>query len=71
MTKLGLQGWDAIQRFFQAINDSGAVENSDLKVLVIGLSEAGKTSLIRSVIQNGSFLVRQVSHSFPLAGWPR
>ena len=62
------EGWDATLTFFEAISDSGKVENSDMKVLVIGLSEAGKTSLIRSVIQNGSYLVRQVSHLPPLPG---
>ena len=35
------------------------MQNSDLKVLVVGLSEAGKTSLIKSIVRNDAFLVRQ------------
>ena len=33
--------------------------NTDLKVLCVGLSEAGKTSLINGVIMGSSHLVRQ------------
>ena len=35
------------------------MQNSDLKVLVVGLSEAGKTSLIKSIVQDEAVLVRQ------------
>ena len=52
-------GWAAVKSYFDDIATHGHVQNSDLKVLVVGLSEAGKTSLIKSIVRNDAFLVRQ------------
>jgi len=47
-----------VQAFFQAIVDSGSVENLALKVMVLGRSEVGKTSLISALIEKVSRLTR-------------
>lgn len=52
-------GWAAIKSFFEGVLKHGAVKNTDLKVLVVGLSEAGKTSLINGITSGHSALVRQ------------
>lgn len=53
------QGWSVIKSFFEGVLKHGAVKNTDLKVLVVGLSEAGKTSLINGITSGHSALVRQ------------
>ena len=53
------EGYGDVKRFFEALKKHKVVGNTDLKVLVVGLSEAGKTSLIKTVITQGQFLVRQ------------
>jgi hypothetical protein len=43
------QGLEAIQQFFRDGEADGFVENRDIKIMVLGLSEAGKTSLIKAL----------------------
>ena len=54
-----VRGLDAIKSFFLGIREHGRSTNTDMKVLVVGLSEAGKTSLINAVLTGNSHLVRR------------
>ena len=56
---VALAGAETIKAFFAGVRQHGRVTNTDLKVLVVGLSEAGKTSLINAVVAGGSHLVRR------------
>jgi GTPase SAR1 family protein len=47
-----------LMAFFRAINETGSVENLALKVMVLGRSEVGKTSLINAMIEKVSRLTR-------------
>lgn len=52
-------GLGAIQGFFKDARKRGTSANTDLKVLVLGLSEAGKTSLINGILDGNSRLQRR------------
>jgi len=57
----------------QAVLKHGTECNTDLKVLCVGLSEAGKTSLINGIIMGSSHVVRQgetASHALPIPHGP-
>eukprot|EP00040_Diaphanoeca_grandis_P035864 m.226578 g.226578 ORF g.226578 m.226578 type:complete len:1867 (+) comp33495_c0_seq1:230-5830(+) len=43
------QGWQAVKGFFSDMHTHGVVDNTTVKALVVGLSEAGKTSLINAL----------------------
>jgi len=47
-----------VMGFFKAIVESGSVENQHLKVMVLGRSEVGKTSLINAMVEKVSRLTR-------------
>ena len=44
--------------FLRAAASSGTVDNDQLKMMVLGRSEAGKTSMINALVQNSSRLTR-------------
>lgn len=54
-----VRGLRAIQDFFKDGRTRGTRANTDLKVLVLGLSEAGKTSLINGILDGHSRLMRR------------
>jgi len=47
-----------VMGYFDAVLSSGTVENLNLKVMVLGRSEAGKTSLINAMVERVSRLTR-------------
>ena len=53
------RGLADIKKFFQDGYTHGMRPNTDLKVLVLGLSEAGKTSLINGLTEATSRLMRR------------
>ena len=53
------QGLPAIRQFFMDGRRFGKRKNTDMKVLVLGLSEAGKTSLINGLVEPQSRLMRR------------
>jgi len=50
-TSVWSRGISNVRNFFKDMRESGIEKNVDLRVLVLGLSEAGKTSLINGLIQ--------------------
>ena len=53
------QGLPAIRQFFMDGRRFGKRKNTDMKVLMLGLSEAGKTSLINGLVEPQSRLMRR------------
>jgi hypothetical protein len=54
----GTSNLERIMGYFKAVVSSGTVENLNLKVMVLGRSEAGKTSLINAMVERVSRLTR-------------
>ncbi len=54
----GKSNLERIIGYFKAVVSSGTVENVHLKVMVLGRSEAGKTSLINAMVERVSRLTR-------------
>jgi len=51
--------WPRVNNFFHQLTISGQIENVSMKVMVLGRSECGKTSLINALLLDHSKLVRK------------
>jgi len=54
------RGIEGVRKFFRDIRESGTEINLDLRVLVLGLSEAGKTSLINGMMHPDAVALTRV-----------